>query len=80
MTSPQMRSTVVALVDEAVAAGARRAAACAVIGLDASTLRRWRPAGTATVAVDQRPLAARPTPAHKLTVAEQQAVVEVCQR
>ena len=80
MTSPQMRITIVALVDEAVAAGARRAAACALIGLDASTLRRWRPAGTDVVALDQRPLAERPTPAHKLTAAEQKAVVDACQR
>lgn len=80
MTSPQMRATVMALVDEAVANGARRAVACAQLGLDVSTLRRWRPAGTHVVLVDQRPLAERPTPAHKLTSAEQQAIVAVCQQ
>lgn len=80
MTSPQMRATVIMLVDEATANGARRSAACALIGLDSSTLRRWRPSGTKTVAIDRRPSAKRPAPAHKLTEAERQAIVDVCTR
>lgn len=80
MTSPQMRVTIITLVDEATASGARRSAACALIGLDVSTLRRWRPTGTNAVVNDQRPLAKRPTPAHKLTRAERQTIVDVCKR
>ena len=80
MTSLQLRNIVVTLVDEAAASGARRSAACTLIGLDASTLRHWRPANTDTVSADQRPLAEHPTPKHKLTAAERQAVVDVCQR
>jgi putative transposase len=29
-------------IDEAVAAGASQAAACALVGLDARTVQRWR--------------------------------------
>jgi putative transposase len=73
-----MRMTVLTIVDEAMANGARRASACALIGLDASTLRRWRPANSTDVAVDQRPLAERPAPQHKLTAAERDEVVRIC--
>lgn len=57
-------------IEEAVAAGARRARACAVVGLTLRTWQRWqhRPE-------DGRPQAVRPTPANKLSDEEQAAVL-----
>lgn len=59
-----------ALIEEAVAAGARRAPACAVAGLSLRTMQRWqyRPQ-------DGRPQAVRPVPGNKLTSEEQAAVL-----
>ena len=55
-----------ALIDAAVAAGARQARACAVLGLSARTLQRWRRDGLQ----DGRCEAVRPPPANTLTAAE----------
>jgi len=57
---------VLALIDAAVAAGARQARACAVLGLSARTLQRWRRDGLQ----DGRCEAVRPPPANTLTAAE----------
>ena len=66
MTSAPDRREMVALVDEAVAAGARQAAACAELDLDARTFQRWKcPDGG--VREDRRPVAERPVPANRLT-------------
>jgi hypothetical protein len=54
-----------ALVEEAVANGARRAPACAVLGVSVRTLERWR----AGAAADQRQ-GPRQRPANALTAAE----------
>lgn len=78
MTPPQQRATVVTLVDEAVAAGARRSPACRTVGINVRTLQRWRPKGTASVQVDQRPLAQRAEPPNKLSEAERQELLKVC--
>lgn len=42
MTLPAARNEICNMVDEAVAQGARQARACAVIGISARTLPRWR--------------------------------------
>ena len=77
MTSAPDRKEIVALVDEAMAAGARQAAACAELGLDARTLQRWTdPEGA--VREDRRPLAERPVPASRLTEAERDRIVDTC--
>jgi len=77
MTSAPDRKEIVALVDEAMAAGARQAAACAELGLDARTLQRWTdPEGA--VREDRRPLAERPVPANRLTEAERDRIVDTC--
>jgi len=74
MTALEERQQVVALVQEAAAAGARQAPACAVLGLSERTLQRWQ-AGE-TVGHDQRPW--RPyAPPHKLTEAERAALLAV---
>lgn len=42
MSSLTQRQTIMLLIDEAVAAGARQARACEVVGLSARTLQRWQ--------------------------------------
>ena len=61
------------LIDEAVAAGARRARACAVAGLDTRTVERWRKR------VDGDDLRRGPTtrPANALTAVEEAKIVEL---
>ena len=77
MTSAPDRREMVALVDEAVAAGARQAAACAELDLDARTFQRWKcPDGG--VREDRRPVAERPVPANRLTEAERDRIVATC--
>lgn len=78
MTSLVQRQQVVNLVDEAVVAGARRRRACEVIGLSVRTLQRWRPVGQRQVTSDARPSTLRAAPAHRLTVAERERIVSVC--
>jgi len=69
------RCQAVALIDEAVAAGARCHKACQVLGISARTYQRWtRDDG---VSADQRPEAERPEPANKLTDAEREAILAV---
>ena len=78
LTSDAQRTQVLQLVDEAVAAGARRAKACAVIGVSVRTLQRWRSPTVNVPCSDGRPTAVRPAPAHALSHAERAALVEVC--
>ena len=63
-------------VNEAVEAGARRAPACAEVGVSLRTFQRWTSGGE--VGEDQRPLAARPEPSSKLTKQERERIIEVC--
>ncbi len=78
MTSLPQRETIVTLIDEAVAAGARRSPACREVGINVRTLQRWRPKGETSVKADQRPLAERPAPANQLSQAERDAILSVC--
>ena len=59
------------LVDEAVAAGARREAACKVVGLPARTLQRWKHTS------DDNRNGPKHTPANKLSEAERRKVVTI---
>lgn len=70
MTSAADRLRVMSLIDEAVAAGARRALACREVGLSLRTLQRW-----AQQPEDRRPQAVRPVPPNKLTQEEQAALL-----
>ncbi len=63
-------------VSTAVASGARQDKACDVIGLSSRTLQRWRIGGE--ISADKRPTAMRPEPGNKLSHAERQAVIDVC--
>lgn len=64
--------TILALIEEAVRAGARRASAAAEAGLDPRTLERWR-AGAA----DDERRGPRTVPRNKLTARERERVVEI---
>ena len=76
MISTPHRKTAVALINDAVTAGARRAKACAELEISDRTLRRWTKDGQ--IQPDQRPLVLRPEPANKLSAAERAAVLDVC--
>lgn len=69
------RCQAVALIDEAVAAGARCRRACQVLGLSVRTYQRWTQADT--VSTDGRPEADRSTPANKLSQAEREEILAV---
>jgi putative transposase len=64
------------LIEETVAAGSRRSAACKLLGLSERTVQRWQ-SGT-TIKVDGRKTAERPEPKNKLTIAERQLIISVC--
>ncbi|MFO7921555.1 MAG: IS3 family transposase [Nioella sp.] len=76
MISTPYRQTAIALINEAVTAGARHAKACAELDISDRTLRRWTKDGE--VHADQRPLVSRPEPANKLSAAERATVLEAC--
>ena len=76
MISPPDRQTAIALIDEAVTAGARRSKACAALAISDRTLRRWTKDGQ--FHHDRRPLAPRPEPGNKLSEAERTAVLDIC--
>ena len=78
MTDHSQRIELLALVDEAVAAGAHRDKACDVIGMSSSTLRRWRPTAGATVLRDNRLDAIRPKPYNSYTEAERENILHMC--
>lgn len=76
MISTPHRETAVALINDAVTAGARRAKVCSELEISDRTLRRWTKDGQ--VHADQRPLVPRPEPRNKLSTAERATVLEVC--
>ena len=76
MISTRDRREAIELIEEAVAAGARRARACALLGLSLRTVQRWTRDGG--VGEDRRPSAARPTPPNALSEAERGEVLAVC--
>lgn len=61
------------LIEEAVCCGARREAACQVLGLTARTLQRWRQ----QAGVGDRRHGPKSEPANKLSAAERQGVLEI---
>ena len=76
MISTPDHQNAVTLISDATAAGACRRNACAEVKISERSLRRWIAGGA--VHADQRPLIARPEPPNKLTDAERQAVLDVC--
>jgi len=78
MISYPDRVKAVELIDEAVAGGARRGRACATLGIDDRTYRRWRAGEGEEVRADARPEAVRAPAANRLSEAERAAVLELC--
>lgn len=76
MISHPDRKEAVILIEQAKAAGARQSAACRILGLSERTYQRWKQEDT--VKADQRKDADRPNPGNKLTGAECQAILDVC--
>ena len=76
------RHIAIDLIDEAVTAGARCFKACAVLEIDVRTLQRWKKAlQEKNDLADQRQAsAAERVPANKLSEAEREAIVRVCNR
>jgi len=56
--------------------GARLHMACEIAGIDVRTLQRWR-AGNGLTSGDGRPAAARPLPAHALSMQERERLLQV---
>jgi putative transposase len=65
---------ILALVDEAVQAGARQSLACEPFAITPRTLQRWK--DERTPMEDQRPTAARPEPKNKLTQEEKSLILQ----
>lgn len=79
MIPVEERQCCIDLYNEAVAAGARRDKAAEELGLPARTLRRWLgPDGL--LRSDGRPDALRPEPRNRLSEAEREAIIEICNR
>jgi transposase InsO family protein len=76
MTSTLDRQSAVALINEAVVAGARHYKACCTLQISERTIRRWIKEGV--VQSDKRPLVQRPEPANKLSETERKAVLDAC--
>jgi putative transposase len=75
MISAPDRQAAVALIEEAVGCGARKALASREIGITLRTLQRWVRSGE--LREDGRPSSVRPVPAHKLSEAERAAVLKL---
>ena len=76
MTRLEDRQILVRDIEKACAEGARLAPACALAGINARTLRRWK-AGDGLSQGDRRPDAERAMPAHALTEAERARIIAV---
>ncbi len=70
------RQTLAQDIEAAQRAGARLEQACEVAGIDQRSLQRWK-ANHGLVSGDGRPAAVRPTPAHALTPAEREQILQV---
>lgn len=75
--SLEHRKQTLALIEDAVASGARLSSACDEAGVSANTVRRWRGA-EGEVKSDARPDAQRPIPSHALTLEERQQILDIC--
>ena len=76
MTSTLDRQSAVALINEAVVAGARHYKACCTLQISERTIRRWIKEGV--VQSDKRPLVQRAEPPNKLSETERKAVLDAC--
>jgi transposase InsO family protein len=79
MTSLPERQLYVSLINEAVETGARKALACAEVGISIRTLQRWCTTEN-DVQADQRTESRLPSPSNKLSEAERQQIIEISSR
>lgn len=70
------RYLLVGWLNEAIAAGARRAPACLEVGISLRTLQRWSVAQE--ILADGRTTTVRPTPKNALSELERQNIVTLC--
>ncbi len=76
MTRPEDRQILIRDIAQARVEGARLAPACALAGIDARTLQRWK-AGEGLTRGDRRPDANHSVPSHALSEAERAQIVAV---
>jgi putative transposase len=76
MTRLEDRQILVRDIEQARADGARLVPACALGGIDAHTMRRWK-AGDGLRQGDRRPDASRSVPSHALSEAERARIIEI---
>lgn len=76
MTSLPERQQLVERFNHAVASGARKAIACAEIGLSLRSLQRW--ALTPVIQADVRTTTLRPRPPNALNAEERRTILDVC--
>jgi putative transposase len=76
MTRLEDRQILVRDIEQAGADGARLAPACALAGIDAGTLRRWK-VDDGLAQGDRRPDADRPVPSHALSEMERAGIIAV---
>jgi transposase InsO family protein len=76
MTRLEDRQTLVRDIEQARADGARLAPACALAGINARTLQRWK-AGNGLAQGDRRPDADRAVPSHALSEMERTRIIEL---
>jgi len=77
MISHSDRHEAVELIEEACGLGLTQKAACTALQLSPRTYQRWRQ-GAEAVKADGRPDAQRPAPANKLSQAEREAILDLC--
>jgi putative transposase len=78
MSSLQQRKDIIEMIEEATHKGARLSEACETIGISERTIQRWKPKGCTEIAEDKRPIAQHRTPHNKLTPAEIEHVLTLC--
>jgi putative transposase len=76
MIALEDRRSITGLIEQAQREGARLQRACEVAGIDTRTLQRWK-ARAGLQNGDARPQAVRPEPAHALSRAERERIVQV---
>ena len=76
MTRLEDRQILVRDIEQACTDGTRLAPACALTGIDAGMLRRWK-VGDGLKLGDRRPDADRPIPSHALNDAERAWIIEI---
>lgn len=78
LTPLSERHKIISLIDEAVVNGARKHEASHAIGISLRTLQRWNVDDIVTV--DKRATAERPEPSNKLSDAECQQIIDICNK